>query len=85
MFEANTAIYLAVFRSYVSKPDLFGWAKLWLRFPLDTIRIYFFSNFFFIPALFVAVERLSRGGAKREAGSVGVEGTGEGESPVHAE
>jgi HAE1 family hydrophobic/amphiphilic exporter-1 len=40
---------------------------------------------FFIPALFVAVERLSRGGARREHPSVGVEGAAEAESPAHAE
>jgi HAE1 family hydrophobic/amphiphilic exporter-1 len=39
---------------------------------------------FFIPALFVAVERLSHRGAKREERSVALEG-GEAESPAHAE
>jgi hypothetical protein len=48
----NTGIYVTIFRSYISKPYLFGWAKLWLRFPLDVLRVYFFSNFVFIPVLF---------------------------------
>jgi HAE1 family hydrophobic/amphiphilic exporter-1 len=39
---------------------------------------------FFIPALFVAVERLSHRGAKREETSVALDG-GDAESPAHAE
>jgi HAE1 family hydrophobic/amphiphilic exporter-1 len=40
---------------------------------------------FFIPALFVAVERLSHRGAKREERSASVESAGGAESPAHAE
>jgi hypothetical protein len=51
----NSAAYWKVLQSYVSRPDLRQWVRLGLRFPLDTIRVYLFSNFLFLPALFTAV------------------------------
>jgi len=53
--NANTDAYSKVVRSYLSAPDWRQWARLALRFPLDTIRVYLFSNFLFVPLLFSAV------------------------------
>jgi len=53
----NTGLYVTVFRSYISRPDWYGWARLGLRFPLDAIRNYLFSNFLFLPVLFTVFWR----------------------------
>ncbi|MFY9824601.1 MAG: hypothetical protein WAM82_24705 [Thermoanaerobaculia bacterium] len=53
--NGNTEAYYKVFRSYVSKVDLWAW-WYWLRaFPWAVRDNYFFSNFLFLPVLVLLV------------------------------
>jgi hypothetical protein len=53
--NGNTEVYFAVLRSYVSPVDLWAW-WYWLRqFPQAVVANTFFSNFLFLPLLFLLV------------------------------
>ena len=58
--NANTGLYLTVARSYLSHPDLRAWAALLARFPIETVRVYFYSNLLFLPAMFTVYWIASR-------------------------
>ncbi|HZR23822.1 MAG TPA: hypothetical protein VFA59_09560 [Vicinamibacterales bacterium] len=51
----NSGVYVKVIHAYLTRPDWWQWMRLGLRFPLDAIRVYLFSNFLFLPLLFTAV------------------------------
>lgn len=56
----NTQTYYDLVEAYRRAPDLARWATLAGRAPMDFVRVYFFSNFTFLPALFAAVWLISR-------------------------
>lgn len=51
----NSGVYVKVIHAYLSWPDWWQWVRLGLRFPLDLVRVYLFSNFLSLPLLFTAV------------------------------
>lgn len=51
--NGNTEAYFTVLRSYVSPVDLHAWWVLLRQLPLATVDNYLFSNFLFVPLLFL--------------------------------
>lgn len=56
----NTQTYYDFVQAYLGGPDLGRWAELASRAPGDFVRVYFFSNFVFLPALFAVVWAINR-------------------------
>ena len=53
--NSSTAAYPNIIHSYLSRPDFSQWGALLKDFPAVTFENYFFSNFLFLPVLFLAL------------------------------
>ena len=56
----NTDVYLNMFQAYLNPRSLSAWAQLVSQAPGALVRTYFFSNFWFLPALFLIVVFVNR-------------------------
>jgi hypothetical protein len=54
MSNSNTEVYGAVVRAWLAPGDLNAWLELLVQAPLVFVQNLFASNFFFLPALFLA-------------------------------
>jgi hypothetical protein len=62
--NSNSEIYSTVLSSYLHPGDLSEWADLLKHVPVVALKCYFFSNFYFLPLLFLAVGVLNRLGSR---------------------
>ncbi len=60
MQNNNAQVYGNIVSAYVSPGSLSNWMHLALHAPAALLRTYFFSNFWFLPALFLAVLIVNR-------------------------
>ncbi|MEA2710490.1 MAG: hypothetical protein QOF78_3091, partial [Phycisphaerales bacterium] len=56
----NTQTYFDMLQGYLHPSNLPQWGRLVSRAPLDFVATFFFSNFWFLPALFVAILIVNR-------------------------
>ena len=56
----NTQTYYDMLYGYLHPSNLAHWARLASRAPGDMVEVYFFSNFWFLPALFLVVLVINR-------------------------
>ena len=58
--NSNSDVYLNIFSAYLNPSSVSQWAALASRAPAALLRAYFFSNFWFLPTLFLAIVIVNR-------------------------
>jgi hypothetical protein len=58
--NTNTALYATVARAWLHPPGLAVWLRSVADFPLLLVRVFFTSNFLFLPALFLILLAIAR-------------------------